>query len=213
MFRIWIITLSLTLAVSLNYAQKAPLENRSDAAKKGTVSGIILDKDLNRPIEYANIALYASADSTLVTGGITDAEGKFTLQSIPWGNYYLTVKFIGYDTENFPGVNLSSDNHNLDIGKIYLSQSSIALEGVNVTADRAPVVYKIDKKVVNPEQFPAAAGRTAIEVLEQTPSVTVDAEGTVSLRGSTNFTVLIDGRPSPLDGSDALQQIPTSSID
>ncbi|MFW6310063.1 MAG: TonB-dependent receptor domain-containing protein, partial [Prolixibacteraceae bacterium] len=91
--------------------------------------------------------------------------------------------------------------------------SAVELEGVEVVADKSPIEYKLDKKVVNVSQVINAAGGTAVDVLENTPSVQVDIEGNVSVRGSSNFTVLIDGRPSVLSGSEALRQIPSSSIE
>ena len=104
-------------------------------------------------------------------------------------------------------------NNSVDLGKISLNHTSYSLNEVKISGERAPISYELDKKVINvSEQFASSSGN-AVDVLENVPSVTVDIDGNVSLRGSSNFTVLIDGRQSVLDGSDALQQIPGSSIE
>ncbi|OQY26435.1 MAG: hypothetical protein B6244_13605 [Candidatus Cloacimonetes bacterium 4572_55] len=153
----------------------------------GSISGKVFDLWSNEPIEYANIVLFSQQDSTQIIGTITDREGKFKLMPVRRGPHYLTVSFIGYEE--------------ISISDIKISQS-----------DPHFVEFKIDKKIVNVSQMHTAATGNAVDVLENVPSVTVDIEGNVSLRGSSNFTVLIDGAPTVLDANDALQQIPSSSI-
>ncbi|TKG91966.1 TonB-dependent receptor [Puteibacter caeruleilacunae] len=210
MTRTLMITVMALFYATVMYAQPG---GQAPMMKDGKITGIIMDKDLNHPVEYANIALYSLRDSSLVTGTVTTPEGKFTLNNLRPGRYYISVKFIGYETQQIKQVMVTPKNKLVDLGEIELHQAAQALEGVNVVAERSPIVYKIDKKVINPEQFATAASGTSLDVLEQTPSVTVDIEGNVSLRGSSSFTVLIDGRPSPFSGADALEQIPASSIE
>ena len=180
---------------------------------KGKITGIVVDQATDTPMEFANIAVYNQKDSSLVTGGITNEEGQFEIGNINYGEYYLEANFIGFNKTDVTGIVLNRDNKVHNLGEITLSSSAVALGEVNVVADKAQVEYKLDKKVVNVSQVISAIGGTAVEVLENTPSVQVDIEGNVSLRGSSNFTVLIDGRPSVLSGSDALQQIPASAIE
>ena len=180
---------------------------------KGKITGIVVDQATDTPMEFANIAVYNQKDSSLVTGGITNEEGQFEIGNINYGEYYLEANFIGFNKTDVAGIVLNRDNKVHNLGEITLSSSAVALGEVNVVADKAQVEYKLDKKVVNVSQVISAIGGTAVEVLENTPSVQVDIEGNVSLRGSSNFTVLIDGRPSVLSGSDALQQIPASAIE
>ena len=181
--------------------------------KPGTIKGIIIDVQTSEPMEYANVAVYNSEDSSLVTGGITNENGEFEIRGMSYGNYYLEAQFIGFNKSKVTDINLDKENPTFNSGNIGLNPATLEIGGVDVVADKSPVEYKLDKKVVNVSQVINAAGGTAVDVLENTPSVQVDIEGNVTLRGSGNFTVLIDGRPSVLSGSDALRQIPASALE
>ncbi len=185
----------------------------SDDDKPGIIKGIVIDVQTDQPMEYANIAVYDSEDSALVTGGITRENGKFEITGMAYGDYYIEAKFIGFDKSKVDDINLDKENPVYDSGNIMLKPSTTEIGSVDVVADKSPIEYKLDKKVVNVSQVINAAGGTAVDVLENTPSVQVDIEGNVSLRGSGNFTVLIDGKPSVLSGSEALRQIPASALD
>jgi len=180
--------------------------------RKGVVEGRVNDEHSGTPIEYANIAIYSSNDSSLVTGGITDADGYFEINTLKPGDYYATVKFIGYDMRMLDDFHISNSAKHIQLGDISLIANVQNLNEVDVVADNQQVVFKIDKKVVNPSQFLAAQGGSAVDILANTPSVSVDIEGNVSMRGSSNFMVLINGKPTPFEASDALAQIPASSI-
>ena len=187
--------------------------NNVDDDKPGVIKGAIIDETTGQPMEYANIAVYNSKDSSLVTGGITDENGRFEISGMSYGEYYIEANFIGFKKTNIDEIILDKDEPLFNSGNIKLSPSAVEIGSVEVVADKAPVEFKLDKKVVNVSQMINAVGGTAVDVLENTPSVQVDIEGNVSLRGSSNFTVLIDGRPSVLGGSDALRQIPSSAIE
>ncbi len=184
----------------------------------GVLSGTIYDTD-GTPVEYATVSLFSLRDNKLVTGGITDDKGHFKIEKIKLGAYAVHIKFIGFNTKVIKPVYIAPKGRgkgqgieqNLD--KIILETSSIEMDAVNVVADKAHVQYKIDKKVVNVSQDMNSAGGTAVDILENTPSINVDIDGNVELRGSTNFTVLIDGKPTVLEASDVLQQIPANSIE
>ncbi len=181
--------------------------------KSGIIKGKVVDNATGQPMEYANIAVYTAADSALVTGGITNSKGEFEITGLDYGKYYMEANFIGFDKIEINNISLSRDNNVFETDKIELSPATTELGSVEVVADKSPIEYKLDKKVVNVSQVISAVGGTAVDVLENTPSVQVDIEGNVSLRGSSNFTVLIDGRPSVLSGSEALRQIPSSAIE
>ncbi len=181
-------------------------------AREGKVTGTVIDSRDNTPMEFTSVALYKSRDSSLVTGSITSADGSFILKELPYGKYYLMANFMGYDKSFKDEIVLSPRQKFFDAGEIRLSLSAKQLDEVEVIADQAHVQYKIDRKVINVGQDINAATGTAADVLQNTPSVSVDIDGNVSLRGSENFTVLVDGKPTPLDGNDALQQIPASAI-
>ncbi len=185
----------------------------SDDNKRGAIKGVIIDQANGQAMEYANIAVYNKFDSTLVTGGITGNKGEFEIKGVPLGEYYLEAHFIGFEKSKISVIILDKESPLFNSGNIKLSPSAIEIGSVEVVADKAAIEYKLDKKVINVSQVINAAGGTAINVLENTPSVQVDIEGNVTLRGSGNFTVLIDGRPSVLSGSDALRQIPASVLE
>lgn len=185
----------------------------ADDDRPGKIFGVVKDKVSQVPMEYANIAVFSKADSSLVTGGITNQKGEFEINGVTYGDYYLVANFIGFDKISVPDISINKNNPLFDLGSITLSPTTLEIGSVEVVADKVAVEYKLDKKVVNVSQVVNAAGGTAVDVLENTPSVQVDIEGNVTLRGSGNFTVLIDGRPSVLSGSDALRQIPASALE
>lgn len=181
--------------------------------KPGIIKGVIIEIQSKEPIEYANIAIYNSVDSSLVTGGITNLKGEFEIRGISFGDYYMEAKFIGFEKSAIKEININKENPIFNSGNINLKPSSLEIGSIDVIADKAAIEYKLDKKVVNVSQVISAAGGSAASVLENTPSVQVDIEGNVTLRGSGSFSVLIDGRPSVLSGSDALRQIPASALE
>ena len=161
-------------------------------------------------MEYVSVVLYSSADSSLVTGAVTDPDGMFELHNISAGDYYVNFRFLGHETKTAENFRVQSTP--VDLGDVLLAPSTISMGDVVVEGARPTFTYQIDKKVIDVDQLSTTISGTAAEVLANVPSVTVDIEGNVSLRGSGNFTVLIDGKPSVLDAQDALQQIPASTI-
>lgn len=182
------------------------------AAVAGSLKGKILEAGSNVPLEYANIAIYSEVDSSLAGGGIADKTGTFVVSNLKPGSYYIDAKFIGYEHTRKFNILLARGQMNVDLGVLHLEPASENLAEVKVLAQDRPIVYEIDKKVIDPAQFPTAANGTAADVLANTPSVVVDVEGNVTMRGSSNFVVLIDGRPTPFEAADALEQIPASTI-
>ncbi len=178
----------------------------------GSIVGQVYDADLNVPIEYANIVLRSQRDSTQVTGTVTDKSGGFTLTGLRPGRYSVELSFIGYRTKTVGDVALAPGATH-DMGKMTLQQTAVAVQGVEASAERPRLEYRIDKKIVDVAHQPTPPTGTAVDALENVPSVKVDDDGNVTLRGSGSFKVLIDGRPTPLEGSEALQQIPASTID
>jgi outer membrane cobalamin receptor len=206
MNRYQILLLALLIAVSgITVAQPRP------DAGSATVTGTVFDEDLGVPIEYANIVIYQQSGGLQVNGTVTDPAGKFVLTGLKPDRYYLEMSFIGYESRTVKDLQFAPGAR-LDIGVVRLPQVLLAVEGAEAVADRPVMIHKIDKKVIEVSRMATAASGTAVEVLENVSSVAVDIEGNISLRGSENFTVLIDGRPSILDPGDALQQIPASTI-
>lgn len=180
--------------------------------KNGVIKGKIIDAESKTPMQYATISVYRKQDAKLVTGGIASETGAFAINDLPYGQYYLEAIFIGFEKTTVNDVKIVPNASTVDLGTIELAVSREQIEAVEVVAEKRRIEYKIDKKVINVGQDVNASGGTAVTALENTPSVEVDIDGNVSLRGSSNFTVLIDGRPSVLTGSDALKQIPSSVI-
>ncbi len=179
----------------------------------GAVSGLVLDAQTGHPIEYATVVLHSLRSGEQVTGGVTDAEGAFLIRPVRPGGYQAEISFLGYETLIIDSIRVAPQSPRLDLGTIELHPGAIELEGVDYVLERSPIEYQIDKKVVHVSKQPTAASGTAVDVLENVPSVQVDIEGNVQLRGSGNFTVLIDGRPTVLDANDALQMTPASTIE
>ena len=178
----------------------------------GSVTGRILDKSTSALIEYANIVLLSVQDSSVITGTVSDKNGFFILDNISFNDYLLEVRFIGFNTLRFK-IFTSPEKPLLNLGDILIEPVALTINDVVVKGDRSPVSYQIDKKVIDVDKIQTVMSGNAADVLQNVPSVTVDIEGNVSLRGSVNFTVLIDGRPSIISSQDALQQIPASSIE
>lgn len=176
------------------------------------ITGRIIEKSTGKPLEYANILLLSHTDSSMIAGTVSGLDGVFLFPKVIPGKYLLDVRFIGYD-DVFLEVTALQPDIIVNLGDIFLAPSSLKLDDVVVQGERSPVTYMTDKKVIDVSQMQTSASGTAAEVLESIPSVTVDIEGNVSLRGSQSFTVLINGKVSPMDAQDILQQIPASSID
>lgn len=176
---------------------------------KATFTGKVVDAESNEVLEYATVSLFSMKDSSLVTGGITDLEGKFKIETRP-GRFWAKIEFISYQAQIIEGVKMGRENLNFDAGTIALALDSEMLGEVEVRAEKSTVQFTLDKKVFNVGKDLANTGGTAEDILNNVPSVTVDIEGNVALRGSENVRILIDGRPSGLTGG--LKQIPANMI-
>lgn len=207
--------IGFTILLILFYITTIQAETRfaaTDDDRPGIIRGQVTEKTSGQPLEFVNVAVYDKQDATLVSGGITNSKGEFEIKGITSGEFYIEANFIGFEKGKIDGIVIDKENRLADLGNVVLSSSTVEIEGVDVVADKSPVEFKLDKKVVNVSQVISAAGGTAVDALENTPSIQVDIEGNVELRGSSNFTVLIDGRPSVLSGTDALRQIPASAL-
>jgi len=207
-----IIILSTTFTAFSQVPPSITHAGTGNLIKNGKIKGKIIDADTKEAMEYANVAVYSQLDSKLVTGGITDANGSFEIDDLANGNYYVVANFIGFVAQTIKDLKINPNSSTLDLGTLALATDRTKVGEVEVVAEQNRVEYKIDKKVINVTNDINAAGGSAVTVLENTPSVEVDIDGNVSLRGSSNFTVLVDGRPSVLSGSDALKQIPSAAI-
>ncbi len=185
-------------------------------SKNGVIYGKVVDSQSATVLEYANIVVFKTKDSSIVSGGITDSKGNFRIDKLPFGSFYLKIQFIGYSSQLIEGIKLNPKSPEYNAGTVKFSPATTNLGEVTISSEKKMVEYHLDKKVVNVEKNIAATGGTAVDVLKDVPSITVDVDGNISLRGNSNFTILIDGRPAPVTGSTKtaiLEQISASSIE
>ncbi len=181
----------------------------------GSIIGMVLSQESGEPVEYATISLYRKRDSLLITGTISDEKGNFILTAKA-GRYFTKVEFISHAPVIIPMVNLKPNNLELDLKAISMPPSISTLSEVEISAEKNQVEVGLDKKVFNVVKDLSNIGGDASDVLENIPSVIVDIEGNVSLRGSSNVRILINGKPSGLMGisqEKALEQIPANTIE
>ena len=180
-----------------------------------TVTGKVIDAETREPLPYATISLHNPADSALVTGGITSETGTFSFEA-PTGTYYAVVNFVGYPSQMLDRVVLQSDRPATDLGAIQLRAESTSLEEVVVQGQKDFIEMTLDRRIFNVSQDPINAGRTAADILGNLPSVSIDGQGNVNLRGSSNVQILIDGKPSGLlsfNGAEGLRQLQGAMIE
>ncbi|SKB45639.1 TonB-dependent receptor [Dyadobacter psychrophilus] len=187
----------------------------AQTANKLSVVGKIVDSQNDSPLGYASIRLFRTADSTFTAGAITDETGGFVVDIVA-GSYYALSEFIGYKPQITQNIKVTSGTSPLNIGTIKVSGSAKTLDEVTVQAEKSSMELSLDKKIFNVGKDLANAGGTGVDILTNIPSVAVDVEGNVSLRGSGNVRILIDGKPSGLvsiKGASGLQQLQGSMIE
>jgi outer membrane receptor protein involved in Fe transport len=177
------------------------------------VTGRIAEQATGEPMAFVNVLLYKT-DSTLVTGVLTDTAGIFSITPVARDSYYLEISFIGFETQRTAAFLV--DSSGLNMGTIAILPSAQILGGVDIVDEKPLIGIDVDKKVYNVEKDLQSVSGSATNVLENIPSVTVNEDGTISLRGSSNVTIFINGRPSPMmrtNSAAALQQIPANTIE
>lgn len=176
-----------------------------------SITGKVIDAKTNKPLEYATIVL-KNVKTKKISGGITDAKGNFNVRT-PKGTYEISVEFISFKTKKLPTRLLDK---NTNFGTIKLSEDTETLDEISIVAEKSTVEIRLDKRIYNVGKDMTVKGGTASDVLDNVPSVDVDVEGNVSLRGNENVRILIDGKPSALvglSGTDALRQLPADAIE
>jgi iron complex outermembrane receptor protein len=174
------------------------------------IRGVITDES-GSPLEYATVALYDQTDSSLVTGIVTDESGAFSLDNIHRGAYYIDCSFIGFQLQRIPDV-VMENRQVVDLGTIALKLGT-RLEEVVIEAERPAVISKIDRQIFDATSFQNAQGGTALDVLRNLPAVSINGEGEISIRGSTGFVVLLNGKPIQGDAANLINQLPANAVD
>lgn len=199
----------LLLAISFSYSQRPQGQRQLPDAIQ--ITGTVLDKDSKAPLEYATLILQRIRNPERVTGGITDETGRFNVKTIP-GRFNIRVEFISYKTFILENQIL---RESVDLGTIELELDVQQLEAVELVGERTTVELRLDKKVYNVGSDLTVKGGSVTDVLDNVPSVTVDVEGNISLRGNESVRILINGKPSALSGlnPETLQQLPAEAIE
>jgi len=182
-------------------------------AATGRLTGIVTDAATGKPVSYATVAVLDAASKS-VNGGVCGDDGRFVLPGIPAGTYTVQVSFVGYKNEERTGVAVAAGGPT-DLGKIALAVAAQKLGEVVVVAQKPLIEERVDRTVYNAENDQTARGGDATDVLKRVPLLSVDLDGNVSLRGSSNIKVLINNKPSAIAASsiaDALKQIPADQI-
>ena len=186
------------------------LAQRPDSRPKVHITGKVIDLDTKQALEYTTL-IFTPKKGKRLMGGITDRLGNFNIE-IPVGTYTISVEFLSFKTKTLPEQKITT---NLDLGTISLESDMESIGEVEIIAEKSTVEFRLDKKIYNVGKDMTVKGGTASDVLDNVPSVTVDVEGTVSLRGNESVRILIDGKPSGLvglSGTDALRQLPAEAI-
>src|SRR5690606_11452972 len=151
------------------------------------VTGRVIDQRDQTPIEYSSVAVFSARDSSLLSGTITDAKGYFELKGLTNGNYYLSIQFVGYETRTVSRIQIDQSHSKIDLGDIPLTMSVEVLGEVTVQGAPRDVNHTIDKQIYHADQFQSATGGSAVDVLRNMPSVSVNVDGKIMMRGSTGF--------------------------
>ena len=206
---------SLILFVLLLYStlNTYAIANSNDTDTKiGSITGTVIDNAQKQPVAYAAIVIKSEDGTETLTGGITTEDGKFEIKKLPEGSFTLEVQFIGYETYTRK-LEISKKNKKLDLGTITLMENTQELEEVEVVAERTTIEQRVDRKVINVGKDLTTAGATASDIMNNIPSVNVDAQtGELSLRGNSNVRVMVDGKLSNVPVAQLLRQIPSTSI-
>lgn len=200
------ILLTFLLSAFMAFAQNPPVP--ANAVK---VTGKVIEQGSKQPLEFATVTIQTTANVT-VTGGLTDANGQFSLQVSP-GTYNIKFDFISFKSSAITAKQITGDTN---LGVTAMADDATVLDAVEINAERSTVEIKLDKRVYTVGNDMMVKGGTISDVLDNIPSLSVDAEGNVALRGNQSVTILIDGRPSNLAGSnvaEVLRLLPADSVD
>jgi len=183
---------------------------KKEFLKSGTITGKVLDATLNEPLPYVSIVI-KNTKGEILTGGITDDDGKFKIESIPVGKHSVSIQYVGYKTVTLE-ASIDKKNTKVDLGIIKIEETATGLDEVTVVAETSTIQQKVDRKVITIGKDLAATG-TASELMVGIPSVSIDQQtGDISLRGNQNVRVMVDGKLSNIPTAQLLRQIPSTAI-
>ncbi|HET7321571.1 MAG TPA: TonB dependent receptor [Longimicrobiaceae bacterium] len=208
--------LTLALACVAPSAAQAQHPARGGfGGQQGVVRGSVVDAASGHAIANASVALRSGADSSLVTGAMTRADGSFALPGLRPGHYYVRITALGYGPRRVSPVDVSAGSPVVDLGVVKLTAAALQIQGLEVTGEQRDVQLAPDHNSYVTKDMPAVSGGSAVDVLRNVPSVEVDQDGNVSLRGNQSVVIQINGRPTPMTGPQLaafLQQLPASMV-
>lgn len=177
-----------------------------------TLTGKIVESDSQVPLEFATISIFNSVDKSLLKGEVSDATGTFSI-NIDQKDVYLEIAYIGLATKKIENFVVDNSSGIADLGIVALTQSAIQLQDIVIEGEKSLLKFDLDKKVFNVDKDVSSASTNALDVLDQVPSVSVDPNGKISIRGSGGITILIDGKPSVLANAQQLQNLLPEKLD
>lgn len=208
--------LRTTVAAALAVAAALPAAAQNPQQQGGTIRGTVTAAETGEPVPSAQVGVWSAADSSLVTGAVTRPDGTFRIDGVRPGSYYLRVSSLGYATASTDAVAITPEAMQADVGTVRLAQGAVVLEGLTVTAERSDAAFAPDRNTYRTRDLPATSGGNATDVLRNIPSVEVDQDGKVALRGNQNVAIQVNGRPTPMRGEQLaafLQQLPANVVE
>ena len=190
--------------------------NPANMPKIGVLQGIVVDSVTTKPIPYASISVLNMRSNDIVTGGITNESGSFYIKEIPMGMYNVVVEFIGYEKLTIGSIKLfPGDGGGVEqnLGTIAMELSAVQMQEVDVYGEIPNMIYTVDKRIFDAKKDMTLVGGTGSDALKKIPSVDVDIDGNVTLRGDGNVTILLDGRPMRGDRRSMVEDLPADMID
>ncbi len=180
-------------------------------AQKGTVTGRVTDSENGQALEYASVAIYNVIDSMLINGTITNGSGNFKIEKLPSSLFYIRVQFLGYETLETKSFEVISEGET-KLGDLKIQPSAQMMQEISVSGSRTNNSNKLEKQTYSAAQFESAKGGSAMDVLKNMPSIAVNGQGDVTVRGSSGFLVLVNGKPVLTDAQTALGRIPANMV-
>lgn len=208
---------NLSFVLILVFVLVGSAQAQQPGMQTGTaITGSVADAESDETIASASVAVWNAADSSLATGAITDGDGAFIIEGMRPGRYYVKISFVGYVTATVSDVELAPGSMRADLGEIALAPDTQQLDEVLVEGERDFMEIGIDKTVYNTRDQLVTVGGSASDVLQEIPSVEVDIDGNISLRGNQNVAVLLNGRPTSMTGealTSFLQGLPANAVE
>jgi len=180
--------------------------------QNGTISGIVIDNTTSDKIPFASVSVFDKNFEHLINGSASNNKGRFKIDKLPFGEYEIVVSFIGYIPDTLDNITITNQNSSLNLDEIAISPSVVEIEGIEVQGLASTVSRKIDRQTYRASDFETAQGGTAVDVLNKLPSISVDPDGTISVRGTSDFMVYLNGKPTQMEASVLLGQISANSI-